>query len=229
MRRFFVAAVVVAAVAGMDASARAEPAFVGLQVQGIDDRAAAALGLDRKDGVLVYNVALGSPAAAAGFERGDIIFTVAGKTVTSLDSLLATLGGVSAGDKVPITVMRRGATVPLTLATKPWPEAWRVTRDSIATIPGVGVTMAAATPKVRESLGLRWGMTGVVVTLTDVTTIKAHDLTRGEVIVQVNQEDVWTPEQVVEKFTKAKASQRKDLLLLIEGAAGFRLSFMRVQ
>ena len=229
MRWSFVAAVVVATAIGAGVASGAEPAFVGLQVQGLNERAAQALGLDRKDGAVVFNVAVGSPAAAAGFERGDVVLTVAGKPVASFESLLLTIGGLSAGDKVPVTVLRRGATVSLSLETKPWPQAWRVTRDSVATIPGLGITMAAATPKVREAFALRWGMTGVVVTLTDVAQMKFHDLQRGEVIVQVNQDDVWMPEQIVDAFTKAKANKRKDLLLVVEGANGFRLSLLPVQ
>ena len=67
MRWAFVAAVVVATAISAGVASGAEPAFVGLQVQGLNERAAQALGLDRKDGAVVFNVAVGSPAAAAGF------------------------------------------------------------------------------------------------------------------------------------------------------------------
>ena len=51
----------------------AEPAFVGMQVQGVSQKVAAAFGIDKLEGVLGRNAALNGPANMAGIHRGDMI------------------------------------------------------------------------------------------------------------------------------------------------------------
>ena len=144
-------------------------------------------------------------------------------------SLVAVVGGLQGGDAVPVTVMRRGASSELTLRAGTWPEAWRIAKDTFVAIPTVGLTLASLTQKVRQQFGLRWGSTGVVVTLVDKTKAQAMDLSRGELIVQVNQEDVWKPRQVAAAYKRARNGERKSLLLLVEGVGGFRFSLLPVR
>ena len=60
----------------------------------------------------------------------------------------------------------------------------------------------------------------MVVTLVDPDRTDIG-LRRGDLIVQVNQHDVWLPEQVVEQYKAAKKAGRKEVLLLIERINGF--------
>jgi putative serine protease PepD len=63
----------------------------------------------------------GSPAAKAGLQPGDLITAVNGKSVTSTDAFIATLGNYSPGNVVTLTVKRGGKTmqVKVTLAVRP--------------------------------------------------------------------------------------------------------------
>ena len=206
-----------------------EAAFVGMKIQGMSPAIARAMGLDEARGVLVRDVALGGPSDRAGFRRGDLIVRFAGKDIDSVASLVAVVGGLQGGDAVPVTVMRRGASSELTLRAGTWPEAWRIAKDTFVAIPTVGLTLASLTQKVRQQFGLRWGSTSVVVTLVDKTKAQAMDLSRGELIVQVNQEDVWKPRQVAAAYERARNGERKSLLLLVEGVGGFRFSLLPVR
>jgi type II secretory pathway component PulC len=47
-------------------------------------------------------------------------------------------------------------------------------------------------------------------------------LRRGDLILQVNQKEVWRPDQVVAAYKAAKKAGRKELLLLVERVNGFR-------
>lgn len=215
---------------GSSAAVRAgEAAFVGMQLQGSTPDIAKALGLAKPGGVLVRDVALGGPSAAAGFQRGDLILRFAGKDVDTFETLLGLVKGLNAGDKVPVAVLRHGATVDLTLETGTWPESWRVTQSAFGAIPEVGLTLASLTEKVRDSFSVRWGSTGVVVTLVNAEKAQNMDLQRGELIRQVNQEDVWLPDQLIDKFQEAKKNGHASLLLLVEGVAGFRFSLLPVR
>ena len=63
----------------------AEPAFIGMQVQGISEKAALAFKAENIEGVLVRDVALNGPANLAGIHRGDIIIQFAGIKVDNFD------------------------------------------------------------------------------------------------------------------------------------------------
>jgi serine protease Do len=65
-----------------------------------------AVGLPELDGALVRGVLDDSPAARAGLERGDLIVSVDGAPVDSLDSLFAALASAPVGRAFPIEIVR---------------------------------------------------------------------------------------------------------------------------
>lgn len=77
-------------------------------------RLRSAVGLPERDGVLVRGVADGSPAAAAGLERGDLIVAAGGSPVDGLDALHRALD--AAGASLPVTVVRGTEELELTAA-----------------------------------------------------------------------------------------------------------------
>ncbi len=95
---------------------RASVAGIGVQVHPALDRYARQAGID---GIIVYNVIEGSPAAKAGLEGiravrgrritpGDIIIAADGKPVRSNEALLDVFDRVGAGHDVTLTVVRDG-------------------------------------------------------------------------------------------------------------------------
>jgi putative serine protease PepD len=66
-------------------------------------------------------VTVGSPAAKAGLQSGDLITAIDGKPVTSTDQFIASLDNYSPGDVVTLTVKRGGRTLSLkvTLGVRP--------------------------------------------------------------------------------------------------------------
>lgn len=203
----------------------AEAGFTGMQVQGITESIAATLGLDKAKGVLVRDVDLGSPADKAGLRRGDLIIKFAGQEIDTFNRLISAVGGVKPGEAAAVSVLRNGSTLEMKLLTIKRPQSRRIAKGAFATIPEAGLTLAALTEKVRKGFGLRWSSTGVVITLIDKEKTKGTDLQRGEVITQVNQQDVWDPRQVVAKFQEAKSKGQKSMLLLVEGKEGERNGF----
>lgn len=210
--------------------AAGEAPFVGMQIQGLSPEVAGALGLGGTSGVLVRDVALGGPADEAGFRRGDLIVEIAGKPVQSFEHLVSLVGAMMPGASVAATVQRDGgARATLNLKAGTWPEAWRDAPGKFAILPDLGLTFSSITPKIRQQFGVRWGSTGVLVTLVDDTKVQAMerpvDLKRGEIVVQVNQQPVWQPDQVLAAYAEARKAGRAVLLLLVEGTEGSRNGF----
>lgn len=78
-----------------------------------------AVGLPERDGALVRGVIDGSPAAAAGIQRGDLIVSVGGTAIVRLDDLYRTLDS-AAGETLELTLVR-GAEE-RTVSVRPVPE-----------------------------------------------------------------------------------------------------------
>ena len=134
--------------------------------------------------------------------------------------MVKTAGSTRPGQEVEVSLVRQGKPMTLKMKLGKWTDPWRLTNTAVSNLPQSGLTMATLTKKLRKGLGLRWSSIGVVVTLVDPDRTDIG-LRRGDLIVQVNQVDVWLPEQVVEKYKAAKKAGRKELLLLIERVNGF--------
>ncbi len=65
-------------------------------------------GLDSARGVLVQNVPSGTPAHAAGIERGDVVVRVDERRIESVADLQRALGGEQIGKRVLVSLLRRG-------------------------------------------------------------------------------------------------------------------------
>jgi serine protease DegQ len=81
-------------------------AFLGLQPAPLTPQVAALLGVDAENGVLVLEVVPGGPAATAGIRPGDVILTVGGKDINSLEEFLAELRRHNPGDRLEVNLVR---------------------------------------------------------------------------------------------------------------------------
>jgi len=208
---------------------KAEAGFSGMQVQGMKQEIANALGLKKATGVLIRDIALGEPANQAGLMRGDLIVKFAGKDIDTFQRLIEAVRGTKPKQQVKVTVLRKGGQQDLTLKLGDRPQAWRVTKGAVINLPGIGITLAAITKKIRKRFSIRWGSIGVLVTLIDPAVESAMQLIRGDIIVQVNQEIVWKPEQVVAMYKAAQTKGRKRLLILVERVSGFEYMLLPVK
>lgn len=86
----------------------AEPRQLGVAI--VPPRAARrmrqAVGLEPRDGLLVREVADGSPAAAAGLQRGDLLVGVDGAPLRDIDELYSALDGASPDRPMVLRVLR---------------------------------------------------------------------------------------------------------------------------
>lgn len=225
---FFHAAVLGIFLSGANSWASEKAGFVGMQIQGMSEKLAEALGRPSADGVLVRDVALGGPAAKAGFQRGDLIIEFSGKPIKRFEDLVAEAKKLKPEDVAKALVVRHTGKIELSLEAGVWPASWRISKNSFATVGAAGITLASLSDKIRSRFNLRWGSTGVVVTIIDEATAPKIDLKRGELIHQINQEPVWEPRRASAIIYQAVNSKKKTVLLLVEGVDGFRYVILPV-
>jgi S1-C subfamily serine protease len=102
-------------------SGRARHAFVGIQPGDLTPETAQQLGVSATSGVVVLDVVSGGPAAKAGLEPGDVITSIDGKQVSSVEDFLSVLRPLSPGETVTVSYLRGSAKqeTKVTLADRP--------------------------------------------------------------------------------------------------------------
>jgi S1-C subfamily serine protease len=85
-----------------------EHAFLGIGPEPLTPEIARQLGLDTERGVLVRSVVAGSAAERGGLAEGDVIVSVAGEPVETVEDLFAALRERRPGDAVVIAAVREG-------------------------------------------------------------------------------------------------------------------------
>lgn len=84
----------------------ASHAYLGIEATTLTRQLAELQDSDVSDGVLVLEVAKGSPASAAGIRRGDIIVRTGQEATPSVEALLGTLQSHDPGDTIEVTIAR---------------------------------------------------------------------------------------------------------------------------
>ena len=92
----------------------------------------------------------------------------------------------------------------------------------------LGISIALLTEQRRRQFGIGKTVEGVVVTQVDPTSPAAlKSVKPGDIIVEVTQEKVTVPQEVVDRVAAIVKSGRKSVLLLISDAKG-QLRFVAV-
>ncbi len=87
--------------------------WLGIQIQPVTAEIARNVGLANLTGALVAKVGAGSPAAAAGFERGDVILSINGQEIRRMHDLPLVIAETPIGRVAAIMVWRRNAALAL--------------------------------------------------------------------------------------------------------------------
>jgi serine protease Do len=89
---------------------------IGVGLQGVTPDIARAMGLETAKGALIAQVDPSGTASRSGIRQGDVVRSFAGKPVDEPRDLARLVADAKAGSSVPVTVLRDGKSVALTLA-----------------------------------------------------------------------------------------------------------------
>ena len=101
----------------------AKHAFLGVTPADLTPELEDRFGVSVDEGVLVVEVAPGTPAEAAGLEPGDVIVELDGTPTAGVDELVSALRGSRPGDDLSLAVLRDGGRLELTATLSDRPEA----------------------------------------------------------------------------------------------------------
>jgi serine protease Do len=179
---------------------RVTRAWLGVQVQDVDQALAEVHELDKPRGVLVADVTKGAPGAKAGLKEGDIILSVDGKPVNDRAQLRNRISLAGVGETVRLALWREGREMPLSVKLEALPADAQVAArsgggggdDAEGDSGGIdGVTVREVTAQQRRVMNVPDDLEGVVVTGVDQTSNAWQEgLREGDVITEVSKQPV---------------------------------------
>jgi serine protease Do len=216
---------------------RVRRGWLGVNIQQVTDEIAQSLDLTGGGrGALVARAQEDGPAAKAGIRNGDVILRFNGQEVREMRALPRIVAETPVGREVPVVVWRDGReqTIGVTIAELPTEQQQAAATPGPQQRPteltGLGLRVAGITPELRERFGLKPEQRGVVVTEVMPNTPAAErEIRAGDVIVEVQQERVTTPQELASRIEQLRRQNRPSALLLIEGQQGQRFVPLRLR
>ena len=204
--------------------------WLGVRIQEVTDDIAESLSMPKASGALVAGVTEDGPAAKAGIEPGDVIISFDGREVPEMDDLPRMVADTAIGKAVDVEVLRKGErqTIKVELgrledgeATTAAAMTGAAPAEPAAPTAVLGLKLSELTPALKEQFKLADTVKGVVVTEVDPASAAAEKrIQAGDVIVEVAQEAIATPADVVAKVEALKKEGRKSALFLLSNASG---------
>ena len=207
--------------------------WIGVRIQTVDKELAESLGLKEAKGALVAAVDKDGPADKAGLKAGDVILKFAGKDVNEMRRLPRIVAETPIDSKADLEVWRDGKTKSLDIKigelvdpveTKASAPAKSNDNDKEGSkvIGDTGLSVAAATPAIRERFGLDENSKGLVIVDVSGGPASEKGLRAGDVIIEAGNKPVSTPTDLEKAMEAARISGAKFLLLRIENAQSLR-------
>jgi serine protease Do len=210
--------------------------WLGVRIQTVTEELAEGLRLQEPRGALVASVTEGGPAQKAGIQQGDVILKFDGRDVEDMRKLPRMVAETSIGKLVDVVVWRKGEELDfkLNLGELDEEQIARVeteeeVKPDTGDVPALGLALGQITPELRERYGLGEKTDGVVITEVDQEGSAAEKgLRPGDVIVEVDQEEVATPAEVAERVGKAKDEGYRVVTLLVFRQGDFQWVAVRI-
>ncbi|MFC4168692.1 DegQ family serine endoprotease [Teichococcus aestuarii] len=219
---------------------RVRRGWLGVNIQQVTDEIAESLALPGgARGALVARAQEDGPAAKGGIQNGDVILKFNDQDVREMRQLPRIVAETKVGTEAPVVVWRNGKeeTVRVTVAELPAEQqaaasaAPQQARPGAAVeLSGLGLKVAPVSPETRERFSLREDARGVVITeVSPGSSAAERGLTAGDMILEVQQNRVSTPQEVQEQIARLRKQNRPSALMLIENGQGQRFVPLRLQ
>ncbi|UCE24244.1 MAG: trypsin-like peptidase domain-containing protein [Candidatus Zixiibacteriota bacterium] len=205
------------------ATGRVSRGWLGVWLGRLTEQEARRQGLDAVRGVKIDSVFANSPAQRAGLKSGDIVLSIDGQPVDNNSQLSVLVARAKSGQPIPIDIVRDGEKETLTAVVVDR-ETFLASLDSrelpvsneLDVLNWLGMELMTFTDDVAEALGIE-PIEGVYV--RRILTGGAADrssISRGTIILQVNNESVTSVEDIGRIDRELAGSSRRIPLIVVE-------------
>ena len=222
---------------------RTKRGWIGVRIQAVNEEIAENLNLKGAPrGALVADVSPKGPAAGK-LESGDIILKFDGKEVSDVRKLPRIVADTAIGQESDVVILRKGRETTLRIKVGQLEEAEdknliptsddgkKKPEKPTAKTKVMGMTLSPLNQALRSRFEIPAEVkSGAVVTGIDASSAAADMGVRaGDVIVQIAQEDIKSPEDAIEKIDRAKKDKRKSVLMLLNRAGDVRFVALKFE
>ncbi len=202
--------------------------WLGVRIQSVDDNIAETLGLGTARGALVAGVDDKGPSKVAGLEAGDVIVTFDDKPIKESRDLPRLVGQTAVGKTVDVVIVRKGKEQTLRVTLGRLDETEKQVKAGEPQQPDqpvfkklLGLDLVAINDEMRKRFSIKDSVKGVLIAKVDPNSPAAEKrLSPGDVIVEVQQEAVATPDAVLKRIDGLKKDGKKSVLLLVANPQG---------
>lgn len=208
---------------------------LAIRIQPVTQEIADSLKLPKAEGALVAGKIDDKTVDHSQLKEGDVITRFGTHTIKDARELPRIVAESAVGKVVDVTVLRDGEekTVKVKLGrlkekeeindklNENSDEGQDNKSGSHDALHSMGMTLSKMSDDLRKSFHIKAGVDGVVVTAVAPNSAADEKRIRaGEVIVDINQQVVKTPEDVAKAIDNLRANGRKNALLMVAGEDG---------
>jgi len=212
--------------------------WLGVRIQPVTDEIAESLGMKTSIGALVAGVVKDGPVDDGSIKAGDVITEFDGHVVGEMRDLPRIVAESPVGKAVDVKVIRDGKeiTVKVTLGRledgEQLAQAQVDDADQTDEAPkqnALGMTYGELTEDARAEYSIADDVEGVLIAEVEDGSMAAEKgIVPGNVIVEIAQSAVDTPDDVIDRLKELKDDGRRNALLMIASADG-ELRFVTIR
>ncbi len=172
-------------------------------------------------GVRIEELTEGSVASESGLQKGDIIVELEGKEIAKMAELQEALAQHKPGDKVTLKYLRDKKEYSMSLVLRNSQGSTKVLKEM--DIDQLGVNLRVLTESEQQQLKLSYGL---AVNAIRNGKMKQAGVTKGTIIMQVNDYRMQQPEDWEKAVTEANQSTDRTLWIKAITPSGRKVSFV---
>lgn len=211
----------------LETNGRVRQGYVGVNIDELNPRAAAHLGIKKDSGAIIVQVQDGSPAQKAGVEAYDVILEFNGKKINNGLEFMNAVAGSTIGQTVKMKILRDNKEKSIDVTVAERPDDRKLLAKKPSNIKGqetphdLGFKMSAVDKQIIKEWKLPEDLTGLPVVTEVISGSPAAfaGLRPGDVIFDVNRKRVRS----VNEAQKALQKGTNTLRIQRDGGMGFAI------
>ncbi len=216
---------------------RTKRGWLGVRIQSVTQEIAESLGLEKPRGALVASVNKNGPALTAGLKAGDIILEINDRQIKEMKYLPRIVAENDIGAKVELKYWRDNKVHSTKVIIGELEKAEEEGLLSSSTksiennveIPLLGLTLIEIDKNLRSQYNIAKSVEGVAIReVKPMSEASNKGLSEGNVIIEINQQPISKPQEIIDIIEKAKKNGRSSVLLLISDNGNSRFVALRL-
>ena len=213
--------------------------WLGVQIVAVDEEIAESLGLDKPRGALIGDVVRGGPADAAGIKAGDVVLSFDGKDIPEMRMLPKIVADTAVDKDVEVVILRKGQKMALKAKVGRLEDGEKKLASvedkenpkGEETSPVLGLTLKPLDEQARAENDIAESVKGVLIdSVAEGSQAFEKGIKAGDVIVEIGQEAVASPEAAAARIEKLRKEGRKSALVMVSSKTGdIRFVVLRIE